>query len=69
MNRLKKLRYYKNKLTEVEEASLMAQRATGLLLTVSFVILPFFWSRMLNSINPDLNRQENYDPWAEFNML
>ena len=69
MNRLKKLRYYKNKLTEVEEASLMAQRATGLLLTVSFVILPLFWSRMLNSINPDLNLQENYDPWAEFNML
>lgn len=63
------------KLAEVDEAAILAQRATGLLLTISFVVLPILWSNMMKimsgnseTTNPCLLNC-NYDPWSEFTEL
>uniref|UniRef100_A0AC35FLW6 Uncharacterized protein n=1 Tax=Panagrolaimus sp. PS1159 TaxID=55785 RepID=A0AC35FLW6_9BILA len=61
------------KFAQMDEAATLAQRATGLLITVSFVILPIFWSNMIKTMgNNDASTPSsscNFDPWSEFNRI
>ncbi|VDK46875.1 unnamed protein product [Anisakis simplex] len=56
-----------------DSAATIASRATGLLMTVCFFLLPLLWSHMINRNQPSINvcYQHNayYDPWSDLTEL
>uniref|UniRef100_A0A7E4UZF0 Carbohydrate ABC transporter permease n=1 Tax=Panagrellus redivivus TaxID=6233 RepID=A0A7E4UZF0_PANRE len=55
---------------QLEDEALFAQRCTGLLLTIVFIVLPVFWSRMVTAMDSTASTQTQCcDPWSEVNLL
>lgn len=67
MSGMKRIR--KNKLSELNDTALFVQWANNLLLTVSFVVLPLMWSKIITTSSRIILPNYTYDPWADINHI